>query len=168
MIELSCRLQHSSLKTSETLFQSTIEFLKKRVPTTTSSWAVRCDIILQYHSTEACLGGTAGCVLASRLTGDSDSPVTVLLLERGPVADTWASRVPTISFGSLFNKDTLAAHWWSAPMEGADNRSLGVMYGEALGGSSRINAMIYTRGSSCEQHIQSTLCLCSSATSNHN
>ncbi|EJF60344.1 alcohol oxidase [Dichomitus squalens LYAD-421 SS1] len=88
-------------------------------------------------------GGTAGCVLASRLSEDPDT--SVLLIEQGPVADTWASRVPTIS-SNLFAKDSLAAHWWSTPMPHADNRSLGVMRGEALGGTTRINSMLYTRG----------------------
>ena len=88
-------------------------------------------------------GGTAGCVLASRLSEDPN--VSVLLIEQGPVADTWASRVPTIS-SNLFAKDSVAAHWWSVPMPHADNRSLGVMRGEALGGTTRINSMLYTRG----------------------
>ena len=89
------------------------------------------------------VGGTAGCVLASRLS--EDSSVSVLLIEQGPIADTWASRVPTIS-SNLFAKDSLAAQWWSLPMPHADNRSLGVMRGEALGGTTRINQMFYTRG----------------------
>nr|VWO94148.1 Alcohol oxidase [Ganoderma boninense] len=84
-----------------------------------------------------------GCVLASRLS--EDPAVSVLLIEQGPVADTWASRVPTIS-SNLFAKDSVAAHWWSVPMPHADNRSLGVMRGEALGGTTRINSMFYTRG----------------------
>ena len=71
--------------------------------------------------------------------------MSVLLIEQGPVADTWASRVPTIS-SNLFAKDSVAAHWWSVPMPHADNRSLGVMRGEALGGTTRINSMLYTRG----------------------
>ncbi|RPD76871.1 alcohol oxidase [Lentinus tigrinus ALCF2SS1-7] len=89
-------------------------------------------------------GGTAGCVLASRLSEDGD--VSVLLLEQGPVADTWASRVPLLS-GNMFAKDSLAARWWSLPLKNADNRFLEIIRGEALGGTSRINGMLYTRGS---------------------
>ncbi|TFK81447.1 GMC oxidoreductase [Polyporus arcularius HHB13444] len=89
-------------------------------------------------------GGTAGCVLASRLT--EDPTVSVLLIEQGPVADTWSSRVPLLS-GNMFARDSLAARWWSLPLRKADNRFLEIIRGEALGGSSRINGMLYTRGS---------------------
>ncbi|KAL1937370.1 hypothetical protein VTO73DRAFT_13776 [Trametes versicolor] len=88
-------------------------------------------------------GGTAGCVLASRL---SEAPgVSVLVVEQGPVADTWASRVPLIS-GNPYRDGTLAATWWSQPMPELDGRAIQVMRGEALGGTSRINALLYTRG----------------------
>ncbi|KAI0312853.1 alcohol oxidase [Amylostereum chailletii] len=89
-------------------------------------------------------GGTAGCVLASRLSEDPD--ISVLLIERGDVADTWMSRVPLLS-GNLFRKDTQAARWFAQPMREADDRSLEVVRGEGLGGASRINGMVYTRGS---------------------
>ncbi|KAI1795276.1 alcohol oxidase [Ganoderma leucocontextum] len=88
-------------------------------------------------------GGTAGCVLASRLS--EDPSVSVLLIERGPVADTWGSRVPVIS-ADPYGKETLANRWWSLRLEAAENRYVEVVRGEGLGGSSRINAMLYTRG----------------------
>ncbi|KAI0820493.1 alcohol oxidase [Trametes gibbosa] len=88
-------------------------------------------------------GGTAGCVLASRLS--EDPSVTVLVVEQGPVADTWASRVPLIS-GDPYRSDTVAATWWARPMPELEGRSIEVMRGEALGGTSRINALLYTRG----------------------
>ncbi|KAI0633939.1 alcohol oxidase [Trametes polyzona] len=88
-------------------------------------------------------GGTAGCVLASRLS--EDPSVSVLVIEQGPVADTWASRVPLIS-GNPYRSGTVAATWWARPMPQVDGRSLQVMRGEALGGTSRINALLYTRG----------------------
>ncbi|KAI0742344.1 alcohol oxidase [Daedaleopsis nitida] len=89
-------------------------------------------------------GGTAGCVLASRL---SENPaVSVLVIEQGPVTDTWASRVPVIS-GNPYRTGTVAKTWWSLPMQHADNRYLEIMRGEALGGTSRINSLLYTRGS---------------------
>ena len=40
-------------------------------------------------------GGTAGCVLASRLSENPDT--TVLPVERGPAIDSWISRVPLLS-----------------------------------------------------------------------
>ena len=89
------------------------------------------------------LGGTAGSVLASRLTEDPN--VRVLLVERGGVYDTWANRVPLIS-GDAFTKDTIAKKSKSLPIVSADNRTVTLIHPEALGGGSRVNAMIYTRG----------------------
>ncbi|KAI0753767.1 alcohol oxidase, partial [Fomes fomentarius] len=86
-------------------------------------------------------GGTAGCVLASRLS--EDPRITVLLIEQGPVEDTWI--VPLIS-SNPFRSGTIARTWWSLPIQGADNRYLEIMRGEALGGTSRINSLLYTRG----------------------
>ncbi|KAI0312498.1 alcohol oxidase [Amylostereum chailletii] len=88
-------------------------------------------------------GGTAGCVLASRLS--EDHGVTVLLIERGGVMDNWASKVPVIS-ADLFRKHTPAARWFALPMPSVDERCLEVVRGECLGGASRVNAMVYTRG----------------------
>ena len=93
--------------------------------------------------TDLSVGGTAGVVLASRLSEDPN--VTVLLIEQGPVADTWPSRVPLIS-GNPYRSGTVAKTWWSLPIRDADNRYLEVMRGEALGGTSRINSLLYTRG----------------------
>ncbi|KAH9926558.1 alcohol oxidase [Epithele typhae] len=91
-----------------------------------------------------CGGGTAGCVLASRLS--EDPAVSVLLIEQGPVADTWTSRVPLLSL-NVFENDVKTARWWSQPLTHADNRFLQIIRGDALGGTSRINGMLYTRGS---------------------
>ncbi|KAI0351193.1 alcohol oxidase [Trametes cingulata] len=88
-------------------------------------------------------GGTAGSVLASRLS--EDPSVSVLVIEQGPVADTWASRVPVIS-GNPYRNGTLASTWWSLPMPQVNGRAIQVMRGEALGGTSRINSLLYTRG----------------------
>ncbi len=54
------------------------------------------------------VGGTAGCVLASRLS--EDAAVSVLLIEQGPVGDTWASRVPLIS-GNPYRKGSVAGRF---------------------------------------------------------
>ncbi|KAI0752883.1 alcohol oxidase [Daedaleopsis nitida] len=88
-------------------------------------------------------GGTSGCVLASRLSEDND--VSVLLIEQGPIADTWMSRVPLLS-SNIYDKDSLAVRWWSLPLREANNRFVEIMRGEALGGTTRINGMLYTRG----------------------
>ena len=90
-------------------------------------------------------GGTAGCVLASRLS--EDSAVTVLLIEQGVVGDTWVSRVPLPSF-NVYGKDERTSSWWTLPLTHANNRSIQVVRGECLGGTSRINGMVYTRDTS--------------------
>ncbi|KAH8812464.1 hypothetical protein F5884DRAFT_785476 [Xylogone sp. PMI_703] len=91
-------------------------------------------------------GGTAGCVLASRLSEDED--VSVLLVERGPVDDTWVSRVPLLS--SDMGGISVFKHWESEPSTHLSNIATLVMRGEGLGGSSRINGMLYTRGNVAE------------------
>ncbi|KAI8972817.1 alcohol oxidase [Trametes punicea] len=93
-------------------------------------------------------GGPAGCCLASRLS--EDPAVTVLLLERGPIANGWADRVPLIS-SNPYREGAPVGRWWSQPMpmcRSPDGRSqsLEVVCGEALGGTSTINSMFYTRG----------------------
>lgn len=92
-------------------------------------------------------GGTAGCVLASRLSEDSDAKV--LLVERGVLADSWASRVPLIS--SNFAADNAPVYKWkTVPQEHANGQEFQVVAGKALGGTSRINSMLYTRGAPAE------------------
>ncbi|KAF9005832.1 alcohol oxidase [Hymenopellis radicata] len=87
-------------------------------------------------------GGTAGTVLASRLS--EHSGVSVLILERGPIADTWGNSVPLIS-GSL-RPDTLAKKTMSAPFAHGNKREVIMVRAEGLGGGSCINGMLYNRG----------------------
>lgn len=87
-------------------------------------------------------GGTAGCAVASRLSEDPN--VTVLLLEKGGIGDNWLSRIPLIS-GSL-SKFLQVTHRWSESIANCNDRQTDLWTGEALGGSSRINQMLYTRG----------------------
>ncbi len=86
--------------------------------------------------------GSAGCVLAARLTEDPD--VSVLLIEAGPPDDKDMIHVPA-AFGSLFKTDV---DWDYAtfPEAGCNNRMMYMPRGKTLGGSSSINAMVYIRG----------------------
>lgn len=85
-------------------------------------------------------GGTAGSAVASRL---SETPnTTVLVLERGPFQDSYISRIPLASTAN----GSYAVRRDCDPDSQTDNRALDVLSAETLGGNSRINAMIYTRG----------------------
>lgn len=92
-------------------------------------------------------GCIAGCTLASRLSEDPET--TVLLLERGPANDTWMSRIPIVS-SDLYHPSNGAAFWVCEPMKHCNDRKTSVFCSETLGGGSRINAMIYTRGIAAE------------------
>lgn len=86
--------------------------------------------------------GSAGCVLAGRLTEDPD--VTVLLLEAGGRDDADEVHIP-LAFSQLFR----TRHDWAyttVEQKHAHGRSLYWPRGKLLGGSSSINAMIYIRG----------------------
>ncbi|KAI0677748.1 GMC oxidoreductase [Trametes maxima] len=85
-------------------------------------------------------GGTAGCVLASRL---SENPsVTVLLLEAGKSHQgNLLARMP-MGFAQLFHSPSDWAYE-TTPQQELDGRSIYWPRGKLLGGSSSMNAMIY-------------------------
>ncbi|KAK8054418.1 choline dehydrogenase [Apiospora saccharicola] len=91
------------------------------------------------------LGGTAGCVVASRLSEDPN--VTVLVLDKGHVRDNVISRMPLLS-QNMFLGDTLQVQGgrWSEPIPGANHRRNRLWAVEGIGGASRMNAMLWTRG----------------------
>ena len=86
--------------------------------------------------------GSAGCVLAARL---SENPAArVLLLEAGPPDDADEIHIPAalnLLFQSTFDWD-----FWTVPQERAAGRAIYWPRGRMLGGSSSMNAMIYMRG----------------------
>jgi choline dehydrogenase len=86
--------------------------------------------------------GSAGCVLAARLSEDPD--VSVLLLEAGP-ADTKENIHVPAAFGSLFKTD-VDWDYATAPEDGCNGRMMYLPRGKVLGGSSSLNAMVYIRG----------------------
>ncbi len=86
--------------------------------------------------------GSAGCVLASRLT--EDGRATVLLLEAGPPDNRTEIGIPA-AFSKLFRTDVDWAYR-TEPEPGLHGRGIYWPRGRTLGGSSSINAMIYMRG----------------------
>ncbi|HEY1616413.1 MAG TPA: GMC family oxidoreductase N-terminal domain-containing protein [Streptosporangiaceae bacterium] len=84
--------------------------------------------------------GTAGCVLAARLSEDPGA--RVLLLEAGGQERTHAMTVPNAWPGNLGS----AADWGQATTAQADGEPAPYPRGKALGGSSAINAMAHVRG----------------------
>ena len=88
--------------------------------------------------------GSAGSVLANRLSASGDH--SVLVLEAGRESHPW-SRVP-VGFAKLIENP--AANWLyeSEPEEASGGRRIPVPRGKLLGGSSSINGMVFVRGQS--------------------
>ena len=86
--------------------------------------------------------GSAGCVLANRLT--EDPSVKVLLLEAGPPDSKREIHTP-LAFSKLFQSPCDWSFYTEAEPQ-LENRKLYWPRGKVLGGSSSINAMIYIRG----------------------
>ncbi len=87
--------------------------------------------------------GSAGCVLANRLSANPNN--RVLLLEAGGRDDYFWIHIPV---GYLFTINNKRTDWCysTEPDEGLNGRSLGYPRGRVLGGCSSINGMIYMRG----------------------
>ena len=86
--------------------------------------------------------GSAGCVLARRLT--EDPHVRVLLIEAGGPDRRREIHIPA-AFSKLF-KSECDWNYSTTPQPGLDGRELFWPRGKVLGGSSSINAMMYVRG----------------------
>ena len=87
--------------------------------------------------------GSAGCVLAHRLSAEPD--VRVLLLEAGPRDRGWKIDMPAALTYHLAD-DKVNWAYWTEPQVHMDGRRLYWPRGRVLGGSSSLNAMVYVRG----------------------
>ena len=94
--------------------------------------------------------GTAGCVLANRLTADGKT--RVLLLEAGGSDRYHWVQIPV---GYLYCIGNPRTDWMmkTAPEPGLNGRSLSYPRGRVLGGCSSVNGMIYMRGQAADYDL---------------
>jgi choline dehydrogenase len=87
--------------------------------------------------------GSAGCVLANRLTASGKH--SVLVLEAGPKDSNIWIHVP-LGYGKLFKDTSVNWMYQTEPEPGLNGRSIFQPRGKVLGGSSSINGLLYVRG----------------------
>ena len=92
-------------------------------------------------------GGSAGCVLAARLSADPDCHV--VLLEAGGEDINPLIHIPAGYIKTMVNP---AMNWMfeTEPENSSGNRRIAIPRGKVLGGSSAINAMLYVRGQAAD------------------
>jgi len=87
--------------------------------------------------------GSAGCVMANRLSADAGNEV--LLLEAGKKDSNPWIHIPA-GLGQLVPTETVNWFFFTEPQENLNNREMFWPRGKVLGGSSSINGMVYIRG----------------------
>jgi choline dehydrogenase len=87
--------------------------------------------------------GSAGCVLANRLSANAKN--SVLLLEAGPKDTNLWIHVP-LGYGRLFKEKTVNWMYQTEPEPELEGRRVFQPRGKVLGGSSSINGLLYVRG----------------------
>src|SRR5258707_2908076 len=88
-------------------------------------------------------GGTAGCVLAARLSEDRN--VSVALLEAGGTNNRLWIRTPATIMAAI-NSPALNWGFKTTPQVGLAGRQINIPRGHVLGGSGSLNGMVYHRG----------------------
>ena len=88
-------------------------------------------------------GGTAGCVLANRLSEDPAN--RVCLLEAGPEDKHPWIHIPAAVGAAIFTPG-ISWGYWTTPQAHLDGRKIPIPRGRVLGGSGSMNGMVYNRG----------------------
>ena len=89
--------------------------------------------------------GSAGCIIATRLTENPD--VSVLLIEAGPDYPEIENLPEEVKLGYATEIDiSTSKHNWQYKARGTDDAEIMVPRGKVTGGSSAINAQIFLRG----------------------
>lgn len=91
--------------------------------------------------------GSAGCVLANRLS--ADPRCRVALIEAGPADRSALIRVPGL-FSPMYRSGKFLWVYETAAQAGVDGRRLRDVRGRVLGGSSSVNGMLYCRGAATD------------------
>ncbi|SVE57177.1 uncharacterized protein METZ01_LOCUS510031, partial [marine metagenome] len=127
--------------------------MTKRLPTL--EWAGARGKVNVMHCDYVIIGaGSAGCVLANRLSADPSNKV--LLLEAGGQDRNLWIHVP-VGFQKLLNHPTLNWNFKTEPEDNVKGRSIPIPRGKALGGSSSINGMLYVRGQPLDYDVWAQL-----------
>jgi choline dehydrogenase-like flavoprotein len=100
------------------------------------------DMAMQEYDYIIIGAGSAGCVLANKLSGDPD--VSVLLIEAGKKDNFPLMKVPGYANKLLHSQYSWA--YQTVPQKHLNDRVTVIPQGKVLGGSSSINGMIYIRG----------------------
>ncbi|ETW75407.1 aryl-alcohol oxidase 11 [Heterobasidion irregulare TC 32-1] len=90
-------------------------------------------------------GGTAGNVVANRLT--EDKSVRVLVIEAGPSNEGVEDSIVPFFCTQFYPASQWTWNYTTVPQVGLNNRTVPYPRGRLLGGSSSVNFMVYTRGS---------------------
>lgn len=98
--------------------------------------------------------GSAGCVVANRLSADKSN--SVLLLEAGGRDSNLLIHVP-VGFWRMIDRPSLNWCFKTEPEDGTKDREIPIPRGKVMGGSSSINGMLYVRGQAADYDLWSQL-----------